>query len=1075
MKKTKRWISLLLTVIMTAGLFAGLPVNFAAAEEKKEYKVGDIISYGTYPQTQVTDESLIAELNAQKKEWKSYGYYSGTGSIYGATFGSNLGTNMFPGDWMQYCDVKFRGNMYRGVEFSQYRPFWTDGSSGDHTSYQDDHGYYTDTVYWFLWEPLTWIVLDPSVGLVLSEKIIDAQAFSNTDKIEYPMEPPYSNNYENSTVRKWLSTEFYNSVFNLSEQDNIGIVSIDNSAVFYGKADSGKKEYNGTPTEDRVFLISSAEFRNYTFKSPSCTDYSFCQGLPGSGWWLRTAGDVEFRVFCASGSDLYLNGHWSLSPISHVCVINGIRPAFQFKDGIMDETGSRLIIPQNSKFYMLPDSTAVFPYGGTAAVEVSALLESETVTGADVQWTCSDPSVVQVTPGAVTDLGGGKWRVGCNLRALKPGNITLTAKVDGEDGAVSDSVTVKVGTPELKFPDHDRYYTYVGSESVYRDDGDTPYDLTAQLKSDSEFITGADVCWKSSDERILTIGEASSMHKISEENEWMASCKLKPLKAGRVEVTAYIGGIASATAEIEVLSELKFSVTYDRELYYGGGAFLGENSAISDSVNFYLYFENVGDEKAKKSGTAGTIEPIKPITLTASVDRGSWIFERGGAPAAAYTQTYDEIPFGTAIDDLLTLYPNTSMSLGSTENQFKLNLKLESESFEEPIVAEYHFKVTPAAQKKAKEHIDWFDSNADYKWSKQNYYGDMSELKKSKKYWYETFLDVDLTNYYEVVTADLVMSLLNVEETKPEQAKKGVVSSFVDELVDEIKTLKAWKSNYQTVVGELTSIAKGYDYEGSFAISESKIDKLLKKSPYVTEPEKVKDKFRDGLVKLFDSKYEDTINGVFAGVEKFKQLKGFFKGGKSIVNDLKDFVDRMALYDTYLAADDALKDVLADLAGRMPTGLMREAVNDYVHYAAGTGGYMLEFYESLAKTSVKIGSTAFKTLMGKQFADFTRCKVMTWLGAKTTKAGVALSKTTAFATTVGVLGASYTLGKLASDLLCNSTDEHRETSRIIAMADLSDYITETLQHYEDLVRSEKSDDAVSRFEYALQLQKACQS
>lgn len=44
------------------------------------YSKGDnYVYFGSYPQTKVTDESLIEELNSTLLNWKSYGYYSGNG------------------------------------------------------------------------------------------------------------------------------------------------------------------------------------------------------------------------------------------------------------------------------------------------------------------------------------------------------------------------------------------------------------------------------------------------------------------------------------------------------------------------------------------------------------------------------------------------------------------------------------------------------------------------------------------------------------------------------------------------------------------------------------------------------------------------------------------------------------------------------------------------------------------------------------------------------------------------------------------------------------------------------------
>lgn len=65
-----------------AGLFA--PKVEAAG---KTYKVGDIVEFGYYPQSEVTDPSLVSALDKVSKTWVSYGYYSGDES-YGYRYDS---------------------------------------------------------------------------------------------------------------------------------------------------------------------------------------------------------------------------------------------------------------------------------------------------------------------------------------------------------------------------------------------------------------------------------------------------------------------------------------------------------------------------------------------------------------------------------------------------------------------------------------------------------------------------------------------------------------------------------------------------------------------------------------------------------------------------------------------------------------------------------------------------------------------------------------------------------------------------------------------------------------------------
>jgi len=132
------------------------------------YEIGDIVSYGSYPQTKVTDENLIEELNAKDTLWEIYDDY-----YWSRYYGGELET----GDCMEYTDVTHMNKKYRGVRISEYRPATTQGSDPAANSYQDDNGYYAGNTYWFVYEQLEWIVIDPDEGLLLCRNIIDSQPY----------------------------------------------------------------------------------------------------------------------------------------------------------------------------------------------------------------------------------------------------------------------------------------------------------------------------------------------------------------------------------------------------------------------------------------------------------------------------------------------------------------------------------------------------------------------------------------------------------------------------------------------------------------------------------------------------------------------------------------------------------------------------------------------------------------------------------------------------------------------------------------------------------------------------------
>ena len=307
-KALKKILSLMLCVLFAVGL---LPMT-ASAKTITQYSQGDTFEFGWYPQTKVTDSTILAQLNAKAPAWDnwiSYGYYSGTGS--------ERDGQMTAKDYMRYTDILLDGVKYRGVKFTSYRPRYTGYVSSADYSDQYDNGYFTDTIYWFCFEPLRWRVLDPAAGLVLCETIIDSQPFNNyalhlgADEYDRSAvwgsaeQTYYANNYVESDIRKWLENNFFITAFSVAQQAIIPTTELDNTA-----GNSSYPAYGVDTTYDKIFLLSRSDVLNteYGFassKSASDTrqakgsDYAKCQGLhvytgnlyAGSSYWrLRSSG-----------------------------------------------------------------------------------------------------------------------------------------------------------------------------------------------------------------------------------------------------------------------------------------------------------------------------------------------------------------------------------------------------------------------------------------------------------------------------------------------------------------------------------------------------------------------------------------------------------------------------------------------------------------------------------------------------------------------------------------------------------------------------------------------------------------
>jgi len=97
-----------------------------------------------------------------------------------------------------------------------------------------------DEYEYFRYEPIRWIIVNENNGEyeLVSEFSLDCQTFDNSG---------YST-WEESDIRSWLNTTFYDTAFSDEEKKIIKTTIVDNSA------DSQIFEDAGAPTEDKVYL-----------------------------------------------------------------------------------------------------------------------------------------------------------------------------------------------------------------------------------------------------------------------------------------------------------------------------------------------------------------------------------------------------------------------------------------------------------------------------------------------------------------------------------------------------------------------------------------------------------------------------------------------------------------------------------------------------------------------------------------------------------------------------------------------------------------------------------------------------
>ena len=246
------------------------------------------VEYGYYPQSIVTDESIISTLK-NITETNKQGY------------------------------IEHNKKMYAKVEttFSQEEIVLREGVK-----------LIKGNTYYFEVETITWNILKNSeeTYYLMTEKIIDCQQYAK-----------YENNYKNSYVRQFLNNDFINKAF----KDTSYIVeeNVDNSKSSTIDADNYFACEN---TSDKVYLLSYQDMKNaeYGFSLESgkdekriayLTDYAIAKGAwkndQNAGWyWTRSPNNVvNYSASSVAGDGALTAGHYVYYQSA------GIRPAITFK------------------------------------------------------------------------------------------------------------------------------------------------------------------------------------------------------------------------------------------------------------------------------------------------------------------------------------------------------------------------------------------------------------------------------------------------------------------------------------------------------------------------------------------------------------------------------------------------------------------------------------------------------------------------------------------------------------------------------------------------------------------------
>lgn len=242
----------------------------------------DRFYYGIYPQSRVTDSSILEKLPS-------------------APTGIN--------GWKRY-----KGYFYTSLEATPY-------ATGDQ-KFNDGTVIEKGKTYWFKCEAIYWVLLQKinSDYYCYTDKILDVvkynKAYSSTDADGY-----YANQYLGSDAYDWLVSTFY---FTAIDNDYVDTsyahrTKTDNS-IDSVRTKSGQNPYTGPNMMDYVKLPSYTELLNYSKRANRYkvgTDYAMARGLEiekgvnytGGDYWTRSPEPDDSKWVTCCDEDGYIEDY----------------------------------------------------------------------------------------------------------------------------------------------------------------------------------------------------------------------------------------------------------------------------------------------------------------------------------------------------------------------------------------------------------------------------------------------------------------------------------------------------------------------------------------------------------------------------------------------------------------------------------------------------------------------------------------------------------------------------------------------------------------------------------------------
>ena len=289
--------------VYVAGDYEVVSIYSITEEDGQKYLI-----YGEYPQTKVSDESIIAAL---------------TGGIAQGTIVADENTG-----WYSY-----KGQRYASLVA---RPHTAEGST---KTFADGSEMNNGETYFFKVEPIKWKIIstDGTKNLVTTDLLLDVKEFhaSVADRT-IDGQTVGANNWEYSDLRTWLNSDFIDLAFDGSDEDYVLTSTVENGAEV---SREGDRFTDCNDTEDKVFLLSYKDVIGTGFdtddgvsetRTVKVSDYARAKGayMPngeGGYWWLRNGSDSLWTVCTVNyeGDVSYLS--WSAQ--NDACCI---RPTMYF-------------------------------------------------------------------------------------------------------------------------------------------------------------------------------------------------------------------------------------------------------------------------------------------------------------------------------------------------------------------------------------------------------------------------------------------------------------------------------------------------------------------------------------------------------------------------------------------------------------------------------------------------------------------------------------------------------------------------------------------------------------------------